>query len=122
MAIPPKKLLVIDGGIAMQIQKHVSEDVEGSPLWTSLFNFTNPQAVIKAHLDFLNAGSDFFHANTYQASVEGFMKHLNLSEADSIELIKSTVRLAHEARSIFLKESGRENDTDGMLQNALNAL
>lgn len=114
MAIPPKKLLVIDGGMAMQLQKNVSEDVEGHPLWTSLFNSINPNAVIKTHLDFLNAGSDFFHSNTYQASVEGFMKHLNLSEADSIELIRSSVRLAHEARTIFLKESGRQNETESM--------
>lgn len=122
MAIPPKQLLVIDGGMAMQLQKHVTEDVEGHPLWTSLFNSINPKAVIKTHLDFLNAGSDFFHANTYQASVEGFMKHFNLSEAGGIELIKSSVRLAHEARTIFLKESGRENQTDSMLQYTLNSL
>lgn len=42
--------------------------------------------------------------NTYQASITGYVKHLGLSPEESAELIKASVRLAHEAREKFLGE------------------
>lgn len=49
-------------------------------------------------------GADLILTNTYQTSVEGYMEHLELSAAQSIELIKNTVRLAHIAKEKYLTE------------------
>lgn len=67
------------------------------------FNSTNPDAVIKTHLDFLEAGAEAIITNTYQASVEGYNKYLNFDNEKSIKLIKDTVKLAHVARSMYLQ-------------------
>uniref|UniRef100_A0A1L8E2J7 Putative cysteine s-methyltransferase n=1 Tax=Nyssomyia neivai TaxID=330878 RepID=A0A1L8E2J7_9DIPT len=99
------RLMVIDGGFATQLTVHVGHSVDGDPLWSARFNSTNPSAIVKTHLDFLQAGADAIITNTYQASVEGFMEHLDLDEEQSVELIKSTVRLAQLARNKFLAET-----------------
>lgn len=50
-------------------------------------------------------GANIILTNTYQASVEGFKTYLQLDEAQSIDLIKKTVRLAHDAREKYLSET-----------------
>lgn len=55
-------------------------------------------------LFFYADGADLILTNTYQTSVEGYMEHLELSAAESIELIKNTVRLAHIAKEKYLTE------------------
>lgn len=59
-------------------------------------------------MDFLNAGSHGILTNTYQASIDGFMEYLNLTNDESIELIKTAVKLAHTAREKYLLEQGEE--------------
>lgn len=87
-------VIVIDGGFSTQLSKHVGP-VDGDPLWSARFNFTNPEAIELTHLDFLEAGAEVILTNTYQASVEGFTTYLPLNREQSIDLIKSTVKLAH---------------------------
>lgn len=50
------------------------------------------------------AGADVIMTNTYQASINGFVEYLNLSEEESYNLIKSAVDYARIARKRFLKE------------------
>ncbi|KAJ6646407.1 Homocysteine S-methyltransferase 3 [Pseudolycoriella hygida] len=97
------KVRVIDGGFATQLTVHVGKSIDGDPLWSARFNATNPDAVIKTHLDFLEAGAEVIITNTYQASVDGYNEHLNCTDEQSIKLIKDTVKLAHVARSMHLK-------------------
>lgn len=99
-----ENVLVLDGGFSTQLSTHVSVPIDKDPLWTARCNFTHPRSVYQTHLDFLQAGANVILTNTYQASVEGYMQHLGLSQAESISLIKATVRLAHEARSQFLRD------------------
>uniref|UniRef100_A0A336LW63 CSON006539 protein n=2 Tax=Culicoides sonorensis TaxID=179676 RepID=A0A336LW63_CULSO len=101
----PKKVYVLDGGLSTQLSVHVGDRVDGDPLWAARFNHTDPEAVVQTHLDFLNAGSDIIHTNTYQASVEGFKTYLHLDESQSLELIRKTVRFAHSAREKYLKQN-----------------
>lgn len=108
------KIIVIDGGFATQLSVHVGDRVDGDPLWSARFNATNPSAVVQTHLDFLRCGADAILTNTYQASVEGYMQYLELSEAESIALMKTSVKLAHRARSIYLQETGRDNSAIGI--------
>jgi homocysteine S-methyltransferase len=87
-------VVVVDGGFSTQLSKHVGP-VDGDPLWSARFNYTNPEAIVRTHMDFLEAGADLILTNTYQASVEGFSEHLSLTHDESVELIKTTVKLAH---------------------------
>lgn len=108
------KVIVIDGGFSTQLSTHVSETTfDNDPLWTARLNASQPDLIVQTHLDFLNAGADAILTNTYQASVEGYAKYLKLNRTESVDLIKSTVRLAHEARSRFLKESGKDVSEPG---------
>ncbi|XP_055598780.1 homocysteine S-methyltransferase-like [Uranotaenia lowii] len=99
------RVVVLDGGFSTQLAVHVGKHIDGDPLWSARFNATNPNAVYKTHLDFLEAGADYIMTNTYQASVEGYMEFLDLSEDAGLQLIKSTVKLAHKARARYLAEN-----------------
>lgn len=57
------------------------------------------------HTHCFAAGADVIITNTYQASVEGFSQYLDLDEDQSLDLIKSTVQLAHMARDRYMAEN-----------------
>lgn len=101
-----RKVTVIDGGFASQLSNHVDKPVDGTPLWSASFLASDPQACVTTHLDFLLAGSQAISTNTYQASIDGFSKHLGLNETESLELIRSAVNLAKEARATYMEEYG----------------
>lgn len=107
------EVVVIDGGFSTQLALHVGSNIDGDPLWSARFNAADPSAVIQSHLDFLEAGAEIILTNTYQASVEGYTEHLNLNRDQSIELIKSTVKLAHIARDKFI--SSNENHQNPLI-------
>ena len=48
-----RKILVLDGGFSTQLSQNVEDQVDGNPLWTARFLFSNPEAIVKTHLDFL---------------------------------------------------------------------
>lgn len=50
------------------------------------------------------AGADLVITNTYQASVEGFVEHLGVTEEQAVELIARAVQLAKRARTQYLEE------------------
>lgn len=108
MSVIPDRVMVIDGGFSTQLGFHVGSNIDGDPLWSARFNAVEPTAVIQAHLDFLENGAEIILTNTYQASVEGYMEYLKLDREQSIELIKSTVQLAHVARDKFLQANGNQ--------------
>ncbi|KAI8042220.1 uncharacterized protein LOC128262213 [Drosophila gunungcola] len=106
-----KGILVKCGGFSSQLARNVTEKVDGDPLWGSRFDATNPKAVIQTHLDFLRIGADIILTNTYQSSVEGFVKHLGVSKERGVELIQKSVQLAKEAKEQYLKETGSGSDS-----------
>lgn len=95
---------ILDGGFSTQLALHVGNKIDGDPLWTARFLSSNPDAVFSTHLDFLRAGSDVIETNTYQASIEGFMKYLKISKEESIELIRKAVGCAKKAVYVYLQE------------------
>lgn len=97
-------VFVLDGGFSTQLSCHVGCSADGDPLWSSRFLQTHPQQVLNTHLDFLRAGADIISTNTYQASVEGFKKHLGVTTEEGIGLISDAVNLAKSARDIYLDE------------------
>lgn len=102
MSTERKHITVIDGGFSTQLAEYVGSNIDGDPLWSARFNAVQPEAVVQSHLDFLKAGAEIILTNTYQASIEGYKEYLKLSDDESYELIKSTVKLAHIARDKYL--------------------
>lgn len=96
---------ILDGGFSTQLSKHVGERIDGDPLWTAKFLVTDPQAVLSTHLDFLRAGSEIIQTNTYQATVTGFVKYLDISPRESFALIRDAVDLAKKAVAIYTEEN-----------------
>jgi len=95
---------ILDGGFSGQLLRHVSAKIDGDPLWTARFLKTDPNAVYITHLDFLRAGADIIETNTYQASVPGMMKYLDISEHESFDLLDKSVYLAKKAIDDYTQE------------------
>ncbi|XP_063989527.1 homocysteine S-methyltransferase-like [Diachasmimorpha longicaudata] len=102
------KISIIDGGFSTQLSTHVGDKIDGDPLWTARFLATHPEAVMATHLDFLRAGAEIILTNTYQASIEGYAEHLDMTESESLHLIHKAVDLADEAVRIYMKETRSE--------------
>lgn len=47
--------------------------------------------ITEVHRDFLEAGADIIETNTYQASLQGFKEHLDLSSEETLSLIRQSV-------------------------------
>nr|XP_023024548.1 uncharacterized protein LOC111512638 [Leptinotarsa decemlineata]XP_023024549.1 uncharacterized protein LOC111512638 [Leptinotarsa decemlineata]XP_023024550.1 uncharacterized protein LOC111512638 [Leptinotarsa decemlineata]XP_023024551.1 uncharacterized protein LOC111512638 [Leptinotarsa decemlineata]XP_023024552.1 uncharacterized protein LOC111512638 [Leptinotarsa decemlineata] len=99
-----KDIVILDGGFATQLSCHVQQPIDGDVLWSARFLATDQEAIIDSHLDFLRAGAEVIITNTYQADVQLFMKHLNMTEGDAYNLIKQAVQLAQTAVERFLEE------------------
>ncbi|XP_060517110.1 uncharacterized protein LOC132696353 isoform X2 [Cylas formicarius] len=99
-----REIIVMDGGFATQLSCHVQQPIDGDVLWSARFLATDQEAVINTHLDFLRAGADLIITNTYQAGINLFMKHLNLTADESYNLIKKAVELAQTAVVRYLDE------------------
>ncbi|XP_063746877.1 uncharacterized protein zgc:172121 isoform X2 [Eleginops maclovinus] len=93
--------------------KHKKEEVsvitsgtlKGDPLWSSRLLHTDPQAIKDAHYRFLLSGADVITTATYQASVSGFINHLDVSCERARELLMSGVHLAKETVERFVSET-----------------
>lgn len=102
------KVRVLDGGFSTQLATYVGDTIDGDPLWTARFLVTNPTAIISTHLDFLKAGADIILTNTYQVSIEGFSKYMNIPEAESLDLICKAVGYARKAINLYKKSIENE--------------
>ncbi|EFN76200.1 uncharacterized protein LOC105190734 [Harpegnathos saltator] len=98
------KIKVLDGGFSTQLSTHVGDRIDGDPLWTARFLITDPNAVFATHLDFLRAGADIIQTNTYQATIDGFVKYVGISEEESLEIIRRAVDYAKNAVNAYTKE------------------
>lgn len=98
-AIAGNSPIVLDGGLATELESQ-GFDI-GTKLWSAGLLQSNPQAIIDAHLAFLEAGADIIISASYQASHMGFAS-LGLSERQADDLIVSAVELACTAKQQFL--------------------
>lgn len=79
-------------------------------LYISFHNFKSILYSFIYHLKFhILDGAQIILSNTYQSSVEGFMKHLKLSREDSIQLMRKSVQLAKEARDKYIDSVKKAN-------------
>jgi len=92
--------IVLDGGLATELEAQ-GFDI-GTKLWSAGLLQSNPEAIVAAHLAFLEAGAEIIISATYQASHIGFAS-IGLSERKADELIASAVELACTARQQYLE-------------------
>ncbi len=90
--------LLIDGGLSNQLEKQ-GYDLNNK-LWSAKLLESEPEAIIEAHLAYLEAGAQCITTSSYQASILGFMS-IGCDMAKAVELIKKSVKLAEEAISRF---------------------
>ncbi|XP_059196400.1 homocysteine S-methyltransferase [Centropristis striata] len=96
--------LILDGGLATELEAHGAK-LQGDPLWSARLLQTNPQAIKDAHYRFLLSGADVITTATYQASVAGFISHLEVSPERARELLMSGVQLAKDAVETFVSDT-----------------
>ena len=95
---------IIDGGLATELVRHGQGFIDTDPLWSARLLMTDPSAIRDAHSGFLEAGANVIITASYQASVEGFVKHAGVTKDKAEQLIRESVTVAKEAREKFMSE------------------
>jgi homocysteine S-methyltransferase len=91
--------LVLDGALATELEAHGC-DLE-DPLWSAKILLEQPELVRQVHLDYFKAGARLAITASYQATPLGFARR-GIPEAEALERVALSVRLADEARREYL--------------------
>ena len=98
--------IVLDGGLASELEN------EGFDLrhflWSAEVLESDPDAIKRIHLKYLDAGADVIICSSYQASVEGFGK-AGKTEKEAWDLIRLSAKLAMDARDEYWKKSANRD-------------
>lgn len=98
-ALAENEVILLDGGLATELEAQ-GFGID-SRLWSAELLQSNPQAIVDAHIAYLEAGARCIISASYQASRRGFMASgLRASAAD--DLILSSVALAQSARQAYV--------------------
>jgi homocysteine S-methyltransferase len=102
-----QRVAIIDGAMATELEARGC--VLNDALWSARILLEQPELIRAVHLDYFKAGADVAITASYQATVEGFAKR-GFKREQSLDLIKTSVQLAHEARADFWSmEENRAN-------------
>ncbi len=91
--------MLLDGGLSNELQRQGCD--LNQQLWSADLLESNPEAIVMAHLAYLEAGAQCIITSSYQATIPGFMA-LGYDESSAIKLILKSVHLAEMARNRFL--------------------
>ena len=91
--------LLLDGGLSTELEKQGHALTHN--LWSAKLLESNPEAIIAAHLAYLEAGATCIITSSYQASVPGFMA-LGYDQAAAISFLQKSVKLAEFAVQRFI--------------------
>jgi homocysteine S-methyltransferase len=86
--------LLLDGGLSNVLEAQ-GYDLR-HPLWTARLLAEHPEAIVQAHLAYLDAGAQCITTASYQASIPGFIR-LGYSRATAEQLLVQSVALAEQA-------------------------
>ena len=100
-------MLILDGGLATLLEAR-GHDLSDH-LWSARLLRDDPQAIVAAHIDYLEAGADCIISASYQATIPGFMR-AGLSRDEAVALLQRAVTLAREARDAFWQKAGPRGD------------
>ena len=55
-------------------------------LWASIVNVNEPEIVVKAHSNFIEAGADILVTNSYKTNVPNLKEIMNYTEEEAIKV------------------------------------
>lgn len=91
--------LTVDGALATELEAHGCNLED--PLWSAKVLLEQPELVRQVHLDYFRAGARVAITASYQATPMGFARR-GMAEAEALEQVALSVRLAGEARREYL--------------------
>ncbi len=94
--------LLLDGGLSNELERQGCN--LNQKLWSAKLLESNPEAIILAHLIYLESGAQCIITSSYQATLPGFME-IGYDKPSASGLILKSVQLAEEARSRFLSSN-----------------
>lgn len=100
--------MTLDGGFGSRLEVNLKVAKKGppDPLWSARALHNDQEAVVKTHLEYLEAGADIIETNTYQTSADLLRTHLGSQMEDPQKdphlLMEKAVHLALEAVEIFM--------------------
>jgi homocysteine S-methyltransferase len=97
--------LILDGGLSNVLEQQGCN--LNHNLWSAKLLETNPEAIIQAHLAYLNAGANCITTASYQASIPGFMAFGHGRVAAEEFIVRSTL-IAEEAIRRFSKSGSNK--------------
>ena len=89
---------ILDGGLSNVLEAYGCD--LNHDLWSARLLQSDPDKILRTHLDYLEAGARWITTSSYQASIEGFMNS-GLGEDEARSLLLNSVNLAEKARAIF---------------------
>lgn len=99
-----EQVTILSGGLSTELEA-AGFLIQGDPLWSARLLHTNPQAIKTVHTNFLKSGADVLSTATYQATIEGFIRHLGLNFEEAANLFTVAVRQAQESAEAFTMQS-----------------
>ena len=109
--IADEKYLVFDGGLGTQLVAN-GYFIDEDPLWSARPLVDKEDALLQVHKQFMVAGADIISSGTYQASISGFMKHLNCSVSDAYHYMRKGASILKEARDEFWNDYLKSKEGD----------
>jgi len=94
--------LLLDGGLSNELERQGCD--LNQKLWSAKLLESNPEAIILAHLAYLESGAQCMITSSYQATLPGFMA-IGYDKTSASGLIVKSVQLAEEARNLFLSSN-----------------
>lgn len=91
--------LLLDGGLSNELERQGCD--LNQKLWSAKLLESNPEAIVLAHLAYLEAGAQCIITSSYQATFAGFMA-LGYDHLAASALILKSVQVAEEARRRFM--------------------
>jgi homocysteine S-methyltransferase len=91
--------LLLDGGLSNELERQGCD--LNQKLWSAKLLESNPEAIVLAHLSYLESGARCIITSSYQATLPGFMA-IGYDKPSASGLILKSVQLADEARNRFL--------------------
>jgi homocysteine S-methyltransferase len=105
-ATTPNTAIILDGALATYLET-LGADISGS-LWSASILISQPSLIKQTHLDYYRAGANVAITASYQASIPGLVKHLELSENEAKAIVRKSVELAREARNEYVAQQEAE--------------
>lgn len=116
----PSGVLVLDGGLATELEKDPRVQLDASPLWSAallLDKYAHLQdAVVTAHKNYFLAGADVATTVSYQASVDGFRREGVESPDKVASMFAQSVELGVQARDQAWQQLQSAGEASGRIE------